>query len=46
MASDEIDPTVNNSLIKQHEALNSFALKQQIEAKLKSISLISRLPLM
>lgn len=37
MASDEIDQTVKSSLRKQHEALNPFALKQEIEAKLKSI---------
>ena len=33
MASDEIDQTVKSSLRKQHEALNPFALKQEIEAK-------------
>jgi hypothetical protein len=37
MASDEIDPAVKNSLRKQHETLNPFALKQEIEAKLKTI---------
>ena len=37
MASDEIDQTVKNSMRKQHETLNPFALKQQIEAKLKAI---------
>lgn len=37
MASDEIGQTVKSSLRKQHEALNPFALKQEIEAKLKSI---------
>ena len=37
MAFDEVDQVTKNSLRKQHETLNPFALKQDIEAKLKTI---------
>ncbi|MCK5666838.1 MAG: hypothetical protein KAI17_25290 [Thiotrichaceae bacterium] len=37
IASDKIKPTVKEQLIIQHENLNPFALKQQVEAKLKLI---------
>ena len=37
ITSDKIKPTVIEQLIKQHESLNPFALKQQVEAKLKLI---------
>ncbi len=37
MASDKIDTTIKSSLRRQHETLNPFALKQEIEAKLKAI---------
>lgn len=37
MKADEVDLEIKEQLKKQHEALNPFALKHQIETKLKSI---------
>lgn len=37
IASDEIDQATKNLLKDQHETLNPFTLKQEIEAKLKTI---------